>query len=210
MVIIMAKKGILALILIIIALIAVTAGVCFILSEDTVTVYIDGENVTTSSTVSALSGINTRQMNNQISKYTFYSMENPHESISSLKQGILKICHSYGLKNVKVKINSTLGEDRIPILFHVDGTSMYPTLNDGQEVIVEKTKNIHVNNIVVAKSPKYGNIIKRVSQIKGNKVLLVSDNTHVDYKVVNGTLYKIEGIRTWVSIDDIIGVVVQY
>lgn len=210
MVIIMAKKGILALILMLTALIAITAGVFFIISQETVTVYIDGENVTTSSTVSAFSGINTGQMNNQISKYTFYAMENPHENTESLKQGILKICHSYGLKNVKVKINSTLGEDRIPILFHVEGTSMYPTLNDGQEVIVEKTKNIHVNNIVVAKSSEYGNIIKRVSEIKGNKVLLVSDNTHVEYKVVNGTLYKIEGIRTWVSIDDIIGVVVQY
>lgn len=210
MVIIMAKKGILALILMLTALIAITAGVFFIISQETVTVYIDGENVTTSSTISPLSGVDVNKMNNEISEYVFNTMQSPNGTITSLKQGIHRICLSYGLDNVKIKIDSSLGENKIPVIFHIEGNSMYPTLRDGQEVTVEKTKNIQVNNIVVARSPEYGNIVKRVSQIKGDKVLLTSDNTNVEYKVINGTTYKIEGIRTWVSIDDIIGIVVQY
>ena len=204
----MAKKGFLALI--IIALILLTIGGYFLFIGDSVNVYIDGENVTTSSTISPLSGVDVNKMNNEISEYVFNTMQSPNGTITSLKQGIHRICLSYGLDNVKIKIDSSLGENKIPVIFHIEGNSMYPTLRDGQEVTVEKTKNIQVNNIVVARSPEYGNIVKRVSQIKGDKVLLTSDNTNVEYKVINGTTYKIEGIRTWVSIDDIIGVVVQY
>lgn len=204
----MAKKGFLALI--IIALILLTIGGYFLFIGDSVNVYIDGENVTTSSTISPLSGVDVNKMNNEISEYVFNTMQSPNGTITSLKQGIHRICLSYGLDNVKIKIDSSLGENKIPVIFHIEGNSMYPTLRDGQEVTVEKTKNIQVNNIVVARSPEYGNIVKRVSQIKGDKVLLTSDNTNVEYKVINGTTYKIEGIRTWVSIDDIIGIVVQY
>ncbi|MCR5027593.1 MAG: S24/S26 family peptidase [Methanobrevibacter sp.] len=204
----MAKKGFLALI--IIAIIVLTIGGYFLFIGNSVNVYIDGENVTTSSIISPLSGVDTNKMNNEISEYVFNTMQSPNGTITSLKQGIHRICLSYGLDNINVKIDSSLGENKIPVIFHIEGNSMYPTLTDGQEVTVEKTKNIQVNNIVVARSPEYGNIVKRVSQIKGDKILLTSDNTNVEYKVINGTTYKIEGINTWVSIDDIIGVVVKY
>ena len=87
---------------------------------------------------------------------------------------------------------------------------MSPTLEDGQTVVVEKTKDIQVNNIVVAYTPEYGVIIKRVSQIKGDKVYLVSDNKEITYEDINGTTYRTQGISVWVDIDDIYGVVVEY
>ncbi len=87
---------------------------------------------------------------------------------------------------------------------------MYPTLNDGQTVIVEKTKNIKVGNMVVANSSEYGVIIKRVSDIKGDKVYLTSDNTNVENEYRNGVLYQTKGITTWVNTNDIYGVVVKY
>ena len=87
---------------------------------------------------------------------------------------------------------------------------MYPTLNDGQTVIVEKTKNVKVGNMVVANSSEYGVIIKRVSQIKGDEIYLTSDNTNVESEYRNGVLYETKGITTWVDSDDIYGVVVQY
>lgn len=203
----MAKKGILALVIIIILL--VLSGY-FIFVGESVSVYIDGENVTASSTVSPLSGVDTNRMNEEICEYTFDTMNSTDGDITSLKQGIYRICLSYGLDNVNVNIDSSLGENEIPILFHVEGNSMYPTLKDGQVVIVEKTKDIQVNNIVVANSPEYGNIIKRVSQIKGDEVYLTSDNTNVEYSNYNGVIYETKGITTWVDIDDIYGVVVQY
>ena len=137
-------------------------------------------------------------------------MNNTTGDAKSLKQGILRICLSHGLDKVKVKVDSPLGENKIPILYHVQGKSMYPTLNDGQTVIVEKTKNIKVGNMVVANSSEYGVIIKRVSDIKGDKVYLTSDNTNVENEYRNGVLYQTKGITTWVNTNDIYGVVVKY
>lgn len=84
---------------------------------------------------------------------------------------------------------------------------MYPTLNDGQTVTVEKTKNVNVGNIVVANSSEYGVIVKRVSDVKGNQVYLTSDNKNVNYEYKNGATYETKGITTWVNINDIYGVV---
>ena len=64
--------------------------------------------------------------------------------------------------------------------------------------------------MVVANSSEYGVIIKRVSDIKGDQVYLTSDNTNVESEYRNGVLYETKGITTWVDIDDIYGVVVQY
>ena len=204
----MAKKGFLALV--IAAIILLSIGGYFLFFGQTVTVYTDGENVTVSSTISPFSGVDTDKMNEEICQYTYETMNTPDGDLTSLIQGIRRICLSYGLDNVNVKYNSSLGENKIPILFHIKGNSMYPTLEDGQTVIVEKTKNIQVNSIVVAYTPEYGNIIKRVSEINGDKVYLVSDNTDIEYENINGTTYQVQGIRIWVDIDDIYGVVVEY
>lgn len=204
----MAKKGFLALIIAAIILLSVLGY--FVFFGASVTVYNDGENITVTTVVSPFSGINTNKLNGEIEKYTFEVMNNPNSDTKTLTEGIQRICSSYGLNHVKVKIDSPLGLNKIPVLFHVNGTSMYPTIDDGQTVLLEKTKTIHVNDIVIAKTPHFGNIIKRVSEIKGNKVLLVSDNKDIKYEVINGTTYQTQGINIWVTIDDIYGVVVKY
>ena len=204
----MAKKGVLAIGIIVIILLLF--GGYFLFVGESVNVYMDGENVTSRSTISPFAGVDTTELNKEICQYTFDTMNNTTGDSNSLKQGILRICLSHGLDNVKVNIDSSLGEDKIPILYHVKGTSMYPTLNDGQTVIVDKTHDIHVGNIVVANSPEYGVIIKRVSDIKGDQVYLTSDNTKVVEEYKDGVLYETKGITTWVNINDIYGVVVQY
>ena len=87
---------------------------------------------------------------------------------------------------------------------------MLPTLQDGQTVLLNKTHDIHVGDIVVAESDEYGGIIKRVDQINGNSVHLVSDNKEVSYEQINGVLYEVKGIETWVDMSDIGGVVIAY
>ena len=57
---------------------------------------------------------------------------------------------------------------------------------------------------------EYGGIIKRVDQIKGNEVHLISDNKGISYEYINGVLYEVSGITTWVDISDINGVVIRY
>lgn len=203
----MANKGILAIGIIVIILLLL--GGYFIFAGESVSVYIDGENVTTNTMVSPFAGVDTNSLNNEICDYTVQSMNNTTGDTKSLQQGIYRICLAHGLDNVKVKIDSKLGENKIPIVYHVQGTSMYPTLNDGQTVTVEKTKNVKVGNIVVANSPEYGRIIKRVSEVKGDQVYLTSDNKEVSQEYRNGVLYETQGISTWVGINDIYGVVVQ-
>ncbi len=204
----MAKKGFLALIIAAIILLAVAAF--FVSFGESVLVYNDGENISVTTFVSPLSGIDTNKLNDEISEYTFYVMNSPDGDAKTLTEGIQQICSSYGIDHIKVKIDSPLGLNKIPVLFHVNGTSMYPTIDDGQTVLLEKTKNINVDDIVVAKTSQYGNIIKRVSEIKGDKILLVSDNKNIKYEEINGTTYRTQGISIWVTIDDIYGVVVKY
>lgn len=200
----MSKKTILALIiLILIIFFALT-----FLGQNSVYVYTDGENVTTKSTT--FSNIDRESLNREICNYTFEVMANPNANITTLKEGIKNICSKYGLEDVNININSSIGENQIPVLVHVDGTSMLPTLEDGQYALLNKTHDIQVGDIVVAESEKYGGIIKRVDEINGDSVHLVSDNKNVSYEYINGNLYVIKGVTTWVDISDINGVVISY
>ncbi|WP_296794779.1 S24/S26 family peptidase [uncultured Methanobrevibacter sp.] len=201
----MASKGTLVIGAIVIILL-VFAGY-FLFIGESVDVYIDGENVTSRATVSPFSGVDTTALNKEICNYTFQTMNSTDGDMKTLQQGISRICLNHGLDKVKVHIDSTLGPNKIPIVFHVQGNSMYPTLNDGQTVTVEKTKNVNVGNIVVANSSEYGVIVKRVSDVKGNQVYLTSDNKNVNYEYKNGATYETKGITTWVNINDIYGVV---
>lgn len=202
----MNKKSLLAICIVVI--LVLFAGY-FLFIGESVNVYMDGENVTSQIIVSPFAGVDTNELNKEICDYTFQTMNSTTGDAKSLKQGILRICLDHGLDSVKVNLDSSVGENEIPILFHVHGSSMYPTLNDGQVVIVKKTKDIQVNNIVVANSTEYGNIIKRVSDIKGDQVYLTSDNKDVKSEYRNGTLYETKGITAWVSVNDIYGVVVE-
>lgn len=200
----MAKKIILALIILILI---IFSGIIF-LGNNTVDVYNDGENVTVETTT--FSDIDKHRLNKEICNYTLDVMNNTNTSISTYRHGIEDICRQYGLENVKINIESSIGPNQIPIIVTVDGTSMLPTLQDGQTVLLNKTHDIHVGDIVVAESDEYGGIIKRVDQIKGNEVHLISDNKGISYEYINGVLYEVSGITTWVDISDINGVVIRY
>ena len=196
----MAKKYILAFIIIIVIL-----AIFLSHESNSINVYIDGENVTTST-----AGINTDELNEEICDYTLQSMNSPNTNIDTLKSGIEDICLKYNINTTNIQIDSTIGENSIPVIFQVDGTSMLPTLQDGQDVLVNKTQDVNVGDIVVANSSDYGNIIKRVDQVNGNQIHLVSDNKNVEYQEINGEIYETKGITTWVDSSDIYGVVIKY
>lgn len=200
----MAKKVILALIvLFLLALLALS-----FLDVNSVDVYIDGENVTVDTFT--LSRIDTKSLNSDICDYTLDVMNDTNSDADTLKSGILDICNRYGLKDVEVTVDSSIGENQIPVIVYVDGTSMIPTLQDGQTVLINKTHDINVGDIVVAESDEYGGIIKRVDEVDGDSVHLVSDNKDVSYERINGVLYEIRGISTWVDVSDINGVAIAY
>ncbi len=200
----MAKKIILALVVLILA--AVFA-ISFI-SIDSVDVYIDGENVTVNT--HTFSDIDTNSLNVKVCDYTLDSMNDTSANSTTLKNGIKDICYEYGMEDAEINLDSSIGPDQIPVIVYVDGTSMLPTLQDGQSVLMNKTKDVHVGDIVVAESDEYGGIIKRVGDIRGNSIYLESDNKNVSYEYINGILYEIKGITTWVDISDIDGVVISY
>lgn len=200
----MAKKIILALIILIFS----ASLFLMFFVNDNVNVYIDGENVTVST--QSLSHKNTEQLNEEICNLTLNVMNDTKANITTLKNGIKSICIDYGLENMEINIDSSIGKNQIPVMVQVEGTSMLPTLQDGQTAFINKTHNIHVGDIVVAESDEYGGIIKRVGDIKGDSVYLISDNKDVSYEYINGSLYEIKGITTWVDISDINGVVIEY
>lgn len=200
----MAKKIILALIvLVLLFFLAFT-----FLGNSTVDIYIDGENV--SVTTHTLQGVDTKNLNRAICDYTVNVMNDTTTNITTYKSKISDICSYYGLDNVEINVDSSIGENQIPVIVTVDGTSMLPTLQDGQTVLVNKSHDVNVGDIVVADSDEYGGIIKRVDEVNGNSIHLVSDNKEVSYEYINGDLYEIKGISTWVDISDIGGVVIRY
>ena len=200
----MAKKILLALIILIfIGFLGFT-----FLGNDTMSIYIDGENVTVNT--NTLSDVDTQSLNREVCEYTTFAMNDSDTDIATYNNKINEICNSHGFENAKITLDSSIGENQIPVIVIVDGTSMLPTLQDGQTVLINKTHNVHVGDIVVADSDEYGGIIKRVDDINGRSVHLVSDNKYVSYEYINGTLYEIKGIETWVDISDINGVVIGY
>lgn len=170
-------------------------------------VYIENNTVTTS--VNSVF-VNADPLEEAICNYVLEELDDYGSDVDSVKQGIKNLGSYYGIDNLRVNLNSELGHDRLSTVFNVEGTSMVPTLQDGQDIIVEKTKDIHVNDIVVANSPQYGVIVKRVSQIDNGEVYLTSDNKKVSYEEINGILYETKGITTWVDISDIYGIVRSY
>lgn len=200
----MSKKIILTIILLILT---VFAGIIF-LGHDSVDIYIDGENITVET--KSLSTVNKTHLNKDITNYTLEVMNDTAIDIDAYKTGVKDICMYYGLDNVEVNLDSSIGSNQIPVIVTVDGTSMLPTLKDGQDVLLNKTHNVNVGDIVVADSDQYGGIIKRVDQVNGDDIHLVSDNKEVSYEIINNKIYEIKGVSTWVDISDINGVVIDY
>ena len=178
------------------------------LGNNTIHVFNDGENITVET--HSLSNVDIDKFNEDVCDLTLNVMNDTTSNITTLRGGIEKLCKEYGIDDAEINIDSSIGADQIPVLVHVDGTSMLPTLKDGQTVLVNKTHDVHVGDIVVAESDEYGGIIKRVDSIQGDSVHLVSDNKNIAYEFINGELYEIKGITTWVGISDINGVVIDY
>lgn len=200
----MAKKIILALIIL---FLLAFLGLSF-LGNDSVDVYLDGENV--SVRTNSLSNENIDAINEAICDYTLEVMNDTTSDITTLRNGIEDICKYYGMEDAEINIDSSIGPNQIPVIVYVDGTSMLPTLQDGQTVLINKSHDINVGDIVVAESDEYGGIIKRVDSVNGDSIHLVSDNKDVSYEYINGGLYEIRGISTWVDISDINGVALEY
>ena len=124
-----------------------------------------------------------------------------------MKKGIKGIAEGYGISDADIHIESQFGEDALPMFCKVEGTSMIPTFQDGEYVMIEKTDNFSVGDCVVANVDDYGRVIKRVSKINGNKVYLTSDNKNISYEVHGNYIYKIEGLKAWTDRENIVGVV---
>lgn len=147
------------------------------------------------------------RLNKDVVIFTNEQLNNESSNAESIKHGIADIAKGYGISDADVHIESQFGEDAIPMFCVVEGTSMVPTFQDGEYVIIEKTKNFKVGDCVVANVDEYGRVIKRASEINGSQVYLTSDNKTVSYEEHGGYVYKVEGLKTWTDRDNVVGVV---
>lgn len=170
---------------------------------DTVDIYFDGESTSVSSNLND-------EASNEILNYISNNIYNSSADVETMKEDIREICYSYGSTDCDINIDSIIGEDQIPFIVWAEGDSMLPTIQNGQYVLVNKTHDIHVGDIVSVDSKEYGGIMKRVDKIDGDNVHLVSDNKNVYYKTIDGVTYEYRGITTWVDISEIEGVAIQY
>ena len=154
------------------------------------------------------------QMMADMEEKALTDIENPNSTVGSVKSDMQAIAKNYNY-TVNVTITSQFGTDQLPMPAQVSGTSMVPTLQDGQSIVVLKTKDYKVGDIVVATHPTYGMIVKRLSKIEGNRVYLTSDNKNVEVSTIslgNGAVETITKtpLKTWLPKDNIIGVVKIY
>jgi phage repressor protein C with HTH and peptisase S24 domain len=139
-------------------------------------------------------------------------------TVNSLKADIKAIAQKYNY-TAEVTLTSQFGNDKLPFPATVSGTSMLPTLNDGQNVMALKTTSFKVGDIVIARHSTYGLIIKRVASISDGKVFLKSDNRNVEIinheKTLPDGVVEIETtektpLDTWQPKKNIIAVVKTY
>jgi signal peptidase I len=167
---------------------------------------------------SILAGSLPQGMMNEIKNKASDDLESSNSTADTVKADIKSIASKYNY-NANVKIVSQFGTDQLPMIATVKGTSMVPTLQDGQEITIVKTNNLKVGDIVVAVHPTYGLIVKRLSIIDGTQVYLTSDNKNVEVvntekNLPNGTVETITvqktPLNTWLPTENVIGVVKVY
>ncbi|MGL4670271.1 MAG: S24/S26 family peptidase [Methanobacteriaceae archaeon] len=173
-----------------------------------VSVYLDGQNVSAKN-INPLSGFNSNNNKFQetVDSHLIIQIDNLTSDSNSIKDGINTIARDNGFIASFTQINSPYGSDQIPMPITVSGTSMVPTLKDGELIIIQKTDKISVGDIVVSKHPSYNLIVKRVGAINGSQVYLISDNKKIEYINEGGITYKLTPINTWVNQSDIVGIV---
>ncbi|MCC7550499.1 MAG: S24/S26 family peptidase [Methanobacterium sp.] len=144
-------------------------------------------------------------------------VQDPDSTVDSIKTDMQNIATKYNY-TVQVKISSQFGEDQLPMPATVKGTSMIPTLQDGQDIIVLKTTDFKVGDIVVAHHPDYNLIVKRIAAINGSQVYLKSDNRQVE---ISSQIQQVNGVQqvvtikktpldTWLPATNVVGVVKNY
>ncbi|MCE5213266.1 MAG: S24/S26 family peptidase [Methanobacterium sp.] len=141
----------------------------------------------------------------EMQEIALYDLQSDNSTVDSVKNDMKVIAQKYNY-NVTVKIDSPFGIDKLPMPATVRGTSMVPTLQDGQSIVVLKTNEFKVGDLVVARHPTYGLIVKRISQIKDGQVYLMSDNRETI--VTSSGIMK--GLDTWLPIENVVGVVKIY
>ena len=149
-------------------------------------------------------------METEIAEYLAGAIKNPNSTMESITADITAIGHKYNYNQVTVNLKSQYGENQLPLPAVVSGDSMYPTLNDGQNLMVLKTKNFKVGDIVISKHDEYNLIVKRVGKIEANRVYLMSDNKNVETIYEGNYIITKTPLNTWVPRDYIIGVVKEY
>jgi len=210
-------KG-LILVLIVVAVVGVAANFTILDVKDAnIVIYTNGTNTNVSTQGTVHRVVPTSVMNEIKDKVSSDIMieSSTDQSIKSDVKNIL-LLHNY---TANVKIVSQFGADKIPMIATVNGTSMVPTLQNGQNIVLLKTKDIKVGDIVVAVHPNYGLIVKRVSIINANQVYLTSDNKNVqvvnnETKLENGSVETVtvekKPLNTWLPSDNIVGIVKIY
>ncbi|MEN6294293.1 MAG: S24/S26 family peptidase [Methanobacterium sp.] len=187
-------------------------------NEIGITVKTDGKKVTVQATSVPADVHVPSKMITEMKNKAYNDIQSYSSTSSSLKSDMQTIAKKYNF-TVNVTLTSQFGTNQLPFLAIVSGTSMIPTLKDGQEVIALKTKNIKVGDIVISRHSTYGLIVKRVATIENGKVYLKSDNREISNYIKETTLsdgvVEISNITktpldTWRSISDIVGVVKNY
>ena len=147
-------------------------------------------------------------MANEIMEFTVNQTVNSQMSNEGFIEGINNISHKYGYSGVNVHIDSILGDGSLPLLSGVIGTSMEPTLHTGDKIVVNRTRDVHVGDIVTCNDTEHGLIVKRVGKVEGDNIYLESDNKTRTYQLTWYGPVKEEGLHKWVTRDRILGIVV--
>lgn len=184
-----------------------------------ITVETNGTDVTVKGSTSPLPlGNVPEDMISQMKDKALEDVQDETSTVESIKADMQNIAQGYGY-NATVVLVSQFGEDQLPMPATVKGTSMIPTLQDGQDIIVLKTNQFQVNDLVVAVHPDYGLIVKRVAEIDGDQVYLKSDNRQTEIvgtesRVVNGVEEVVTIEKTpldaWLPKENVVGVVKVY
>ncbi len=203
----------------VVLLIAATSAVYSVIDSNNINIVIKTNGSSTDVNYQTiLLGSVPQSMMEEIKNKASEDVQSTNSTVDSIKADVKAIASNYKYKT-NVKIVSQFGTDQLPMFATVNGTSMVPTLQDGQEIIILKTKNLKVGDIVVAVHPTYGLIVKRLSIIDFNQVYLTSDNKKVEIvntqtTLPNGAVETVTvqktPLNTWLSTGNIIGVVKVY
>ena len=149
-------------------------------------------------------------MEQGILNYLVDAIKSPDSTLESIESDVKLISKKYDYSNVNVNLKSQFGENQLPMPAVVSGNSMYPTLKDGQDLIILKTENFKVGDIVISKHSEYDLIVKRVGKIENNRVYLMSDNKEVETIYEGNYIITKTPLNTWVPRNYVIGIVEDY